>query len=347
MQVPSAAAPREALQTSQPPLQGALQQTPSEQLPEPHWLPAVQAVPRLCAPAQVPPTQLPEAHWDGRLHALPAPSFCLHVLTSQKAAVLQSLSWLQLTAHAGEFPEHRLAPQSPSGSVPAAAGVQVPTEGGRLHRSQARVQAPVQHTPSTQKPEAHAVPALHGVPGGLPGVHFPPAQEAPGAHPLLTVQAVVQAPPAPQSPGAHEGEPGLPAGTVPHVPALPGRLHASQAPAQAELQQVPSAQCPEAQSPSAAHEAPRGNWATQLPASQEAPATHPAAAVQACVHPPSAPQAYAPQDKTSGAPPASVTHLPAALQVRQGPVHTASQQTPSAQLPDSQLEPDAHADPSG
>jgi hypothetical protein len=49
----------------------------------------------------------------------------------------------------------------------------------------------------------------------------------------------------PQVYGAQDGLPPLPAGTTEQVPTLPLRLHASQAPPHAVLQQTPSAQLPE------------------------------------------------------------------------------------------------------
>ena len=45
VQAPSAVAPSAALQTSQAPVHVALQQTPSEQEAEAHWLAAVHAAP--------------------------------------------------------------------------------------------------------------------------------------------------------------------------------------------------------------------------------------------------------------------------------------------------------------
>ena len=45
VQVPFALAPRPWAHTSQPPVQAALQQKPSLQKPERHWLAVVQAVP--------------------------------------------------------------------------------------------------------------------------------------------------------------------------------------------------------------------------------------------------------------------------------------------------------------
>jgi hypothetical protein len=54
VQVPSEPA---MLQASQAPAQAVLQQRPSAQLPEVHWLAAVQVVPLVCFTTQVPPLQ--------------------------------------------------------------------------------------------------------------------------------------------------------------------------------------------------------------------------------------------------------------------------------------------------
>jgi hypothetical protein len=59
------------------------------------------------------------------------------------------------------------------------------------------------------------------------------------------VQAVGQlAEEPPHTYGAHEGEPVLPDATGAQVPALPCRLHASQAPVHAVLQHTPSTHWP-------------------------------------------------------------------------------------------------------
>lgn len=83
VQVPSASAPREAVQTSQAPPQAALQHTPSEQFPEAHWPPRLHAVPGAWAPVQTPPVQFPEAHCPGRLQGAPEASLGAHAVPSQ------------------------------------------------------------------------------------------------------------------------------------------------------------------------------------------------------------------------------------------------------------------------
>jgi hypothetical protein len=65
---------------------------------------------------------------------------------------------------------------------PALMLVQVPSEPARLQASQAPAQAVLQHTPSTQLPLAHWVPAEHAVPLGRFATQTPPLQLEPDAH---------------------------------------------------------------------------------------------------------------------------------------------------------------------
>ena len=63
VQAPLAVAPSAAAQTSHPPAQAPLQQKPSTQLPDTHWLAAVQDWPSAFFPTHAPPMQvLPAAH---------------------------------------------------------------------------------------------------------------------------------------------------------------------------------------------------------------------------------------------------------------------------------------------
>jgi hypothetical protein len=55
-------------------------------------------------------------------------------------------------------------------------GMQVPGFAAWLHAWHCPVQAPLQHTPSAQKPDTHAFPALQAVPFASLGTHWPPAQ---------------------------------------------------------------------------------------------------------------------------------------------------------------------------
>ena len=66
--------------------------------------------------------------------------------------------------------------------------------------------------------------------------------------------------------GAQDGEPALPRGWMVHVPTLPIRSQASQAPAHAALQQTPSTQKPLPHWLARVQQAPFGWGATQRPA---------------------------------------------------------------------------------
>ena len=79
-----------------------------------------------------------------------------------------------------------------------------------------------------------------------------------------------------------------PAGTLVQTPALPLSAHDLQSPAQAVMQQVPCAQTPELQSPSAEQPAPIG-FLPQLPFMQVLPVVQSALVVQLCLHCPVAP----------------------------------------------------------
>ena len=63
----------------------------------------------------------------------------------------------------------------------------------------------------------------------------------------------------------------VPAGTGPHTPSLPGRLHCSQGASHARSQQSPSAQKPEAQSLPDRQDSPGDRTSTQAPSTQLAP----------------------------------------------------------------------------
>lgn len=58
----------------------------------------------------------------------------------------------------------------------------MPTEPPTSHALHAPVQAELQHTPSTQKPEAHRPEAEHAVPFASRSTHRPAWQERPDAH---------------------------------------------------------------------------------------------------------------------------------------------------------------------
>jgi hypothetical protein len=76
----------------------------------------------------------------------------------------------------------------------AGLGAQVPSEVDRAQLWQAPVHAELQQTPSTQKVEAHSLPAEHGCPGDF-GPQLPFTQLCPVTQSLSPAQWLMQAPP--------------------------------------------------------------------------------------------------------------------------------------------------------
>lgn len=154
------------LQASQDPSHRALQQTPSAQKPEVHWLAAVQASPfgRVCVVTHAPLT-----------HTRPP---------AQSAFVAQR------PGHPASRPSHTKGEQEGSPGLPAATTVQVPTLPDTVHASQAAPHRALQQTPSTQKPEAHSASAVHGLPFGRTPTQTPPWHIAGGAQSLLPAHDV-------------------------------------------------------------------------------------------------------------------------------------------------------------
>ena len=70
--------------------------------------------------------------------------------------------------------------------------MQVPSAPARLQASQAAAQAVLQHTPSTQFPEAHSLPAPQVAPGAFRAVQLPAPQKLPAAQSAATAQTVGQ-----------------------------------------------------------------------------------------------------------------------------------------------------------
>jgi hypothetical protein len=207
------------------PAQPVLQHTPSTQLPLVHWLPAVHAVPFVSfgthepAGQWLPATQsLSWVHDVGQdvephmyaphevsvtVRQTPAPS---QVRAGVNVDTVHD--WPTQVVPAGQrrhapAPSH--VPSSPQlnvvccghslpGSVPAvigrhrplAAPVIVPT-----HAVQPAVHAVSQHTPSTQLPLAHSVPAAHTVPLVFGVTHTLPIQDPPGAQSVFAVHDVL------------------------------------------------------------------------------------------------------------------------------------------------------------
>jgi len=154
--VPSEGEPSDCRQALQPSLQAASQHTPSTQKPEAHCAPLLQKPPGGSSAVQLP-----------ALHAAPG------------------AHWVEAVHEAGQAapPVHAYVPQVPD--VPAGRLVQVPSAlapSASLHALQPPRQALSQHTPSTQRPEAHCAPLLQAAPSASVEVQLPAVQVAPGAH---------------------------------------------------------------------------------------------------------------------------------------------------------------------
>ena len=81
--------------------------------------------------------------------------------------------------------------------------MQVPTAPGSVHAVQVPVQALLQQTPLTQKPDRQALPVAQGWPKfSLP--QLPAAQVAGAVQSVLAVQVVLQAPFVPHPQGSHK-----------------------------------------------------------------------------------------------------------------------------------------------
>jgi len=80
-------------------------------------------------------------------------------------------------------------------AAPAGLGAQVPSDVDSAQLWQAPAQAELQQTPSTQKLEAHSVPAEQGCPLAL-GPQLPPTHLWPGTQSVSLPQWLMQAVPA-------------------------------------------------------------------------------------------------------------------------------------------------------
>jgi hypothetical protein len=127
---------------------------------------------------QTPSTQKPEVHWLAAVQLVPLAFFAVQVVVAQYAVDLHWLSAAQAERHAGD-PPHQVWPHSEPGSVSEAKVVHVPLElppAATVHAWQVPVHAELQHTPSAQKPEVHWLAAEQALPRIFFAVQVPPAQ---------------------------------------------------------------------------------------------------------------------------------------------------------------------------
>jgi hypothetical protein len=227
-------------------------------------------VPLQAPSQQTPSTQKPLAQPAARVQASPAAPLARQVPASQNAPALHCPSAVQVVTQAASVPLQVERPHSLPGSVPAVEMVQLPTLPTVLQASQAPPHAPLQQTPSAQKPEVHWLPPPQEAPSTFFAVQVPPApQKNPALQSASAAQAARQAEALPSHqvlPHSLEGSVRAPSGV--QAPEVPERLQASQVPPQAALQQTPSAQLPEAHWFPALQAWPSGPFATQLPEAQ-------------------------------------------------------------------------------
>ena len=354
-QVPSLPA---TLQASQGPVQAPSQQTPSVQKPEAHWLAELQAWPPLRELTQVPALQKRPALQSasathGAAHAatptahqLPPhsdagsvpPGMGVHPPSSPRR-----LQASQVPSHARL--QHRPSTQKPEAqSAPSAQTA--PLAFAPLHASAAPQLPAAEQPPFTQSPDAHSAPEAHPLPLGSLPTQVPALQLPPTSHSAALVQARSQLP-APVQKATPQSLPGsVPAPETVQVPPVPGALHASHGPVQAASQQTPSVQKPEPHSAALPHATPSPVRTMQLPRSQRKPTLQSALDAHVASHVVDPEQSPAPHSCAGSFPSATGEQVPAvatALQASQVPLHAPSQQTPSAQKPEAQSAPEAHA----
>jgi hypothetical protein len=174
-------------------------------------------------------------------------------------------------------PLQKVAPHSDAGSVLTAMGRQVPGPAARLHAWHVPSQAPLQHTPSAQKPDWHSLAASHSEAAGCFGSQVPAWQNAPGLQSASTPHSPMQAALPLHSDRPHSPAASVRAATgvqVPSAEAPSPAAHTSHVPLQAPSQQTPSVQVPERHWLDAVQPVPRWSFGAQLPALQKLPALH-------------------------------------------------------------------------
>jgi hypothetical protein len=112
-------------------------------------------------PQQTPSAQNPLVHWPAATHATPLLFLLSHAPAAQNLSLVQSVASVHEVTHAPAT--HLLNgahERAPWGGAPLTA-VQVPTLPVTLHARQVAEQLVLQHTPSTQNPDAQSPPARH------------------------------------------------------------------------------------------------------------------------------------------------------------------------------------------
>jgi hypothetical protein len=96
------------------------------------------------------------------------------VQTAGAHTVVEAANWQSVCWPSQEAPQTPLPPQAvrPGAAAPVTSE-QVPSLPGSAHEEQDPSQAELQHTPSTQKPEAQSVASLQATPRPMMGTQAP------------------------------------------------------------------------------------------------------------------------------------------------------------------------------
>jgi hypothetical protein len=188
---------------------------------------------------------------------------------------------------------------------------------------------------------------------GCAVVHVPALQKLPALQSASVPQVAMHSPAPLQNVRPHTPSSSVPAARAVQVPTVPARLHASQPPTQAELQQVPSTQLPDWHSPGALQAWPSASLPThtRAPASVTAhrvPGLQSESAAHESLQPSVPLQSVRPHSFWGSVPPATgaqVPRLPATSQASQAPVQAVAQHTPSTQRPPRHSASTPHAVP--
>jgi hypothetical protein len=280
------------------------------------------------------------------VHAAPLPDRATQLPVRQKNAAAHSPSPVHEVGQAELEPPHTNGEHDGLPAEPIATSVHVPAEPATLHALQEPAHAPLQHTPSTQKPLVQAFAPPQATPLPSFGTHAPAWQKRPAAQSASPPQLVGQDALEPLQTYAPHVD-GVPCATGLHVPALPVRSQRSHAPPHAVSQHTESAQLPEVHSVPSVHAPPSPFRPIQTFVVQVAPGAQLPGPAHVVPHAALVPlQRNGAHDGEPGAVAGCTAQCPAALQVSHAPPHAASQHTESAQKPDWQALPAAQALPS-
>jgi len=150
---------------------GTFRQLPASPVTSHAWQAPSQAVAQ-----HTPSTQWPERHSASCWQTTPSCFSAAHSPATHSKPGVHPREAVQLRGQSAP-PPHVYAPQRPA--VPTGTARQRPCAPVCLQLSQGPAQAPSQHTPSAQKPEAHTAPDRQADPGGSEAWQVPDGLQVP------------------------------------------------------------------------------------------------------------------------------------------------------------------------